>query len=281
MTFFNKTKNPIFQIFYFLLIASLTIGCSESPEPSTLPNPTTSLDQVFSELQGTWGLGEVTFTAEYRIKAKTSGEYFDPFIEFLADSTFLIIDAAENGYRGKYTVNEDQIDLEGFGSLDGYSVENDKLTATIKKTESGESFEIDAVKIDLSVIDEKTKKLMGEWYMVEEIGGSLFLGQEITVHNRKGEPIDEGVIESILIGFMPSGVNYNMFLVNGKLYMNELLYWKWKPSSDEIFIYGEKDQAPNDNSEGILIDELSEEGFTMYEIWEGEDISGFFFERKL
>ncbi len=178
-------------------------------------------------------------------------------------------------------MTEEKIDLEGFGSLENYSLEEDKLTATIKKTESGESFEIDALRIELSDFDEKTKKLMGEWYMVEEIGSNLFLDQQITVHNRKGEPIDEGVIESILIGFMPSGVNYNMFLVNGKLYMNELLYWKWKPNSDEIFIYGEKDQALNDDSEGILIDELSEEGFTMYEVWEGEDISGFVFESKL
>ena len=63
--------------------------------------------------------------------------------------------------------------------------------------------------------------------------------------------------------------------------MNRFLYGEWKPDSDEIFIFTQKDQVPNDDSEGILIDELSEEGFTMYEVWEGEDISGFVFKRTV
>ncbi|WP_343849297.1 hypothetical protein [Algoriphagus jejuensis] len=137
------------------------------------------------------------------------------------------------------------------------------------------------LRIEPTYIDEKTKMLVGEWYMVEEIGDNLFFAQEVTQYNGNEEPIVEGLIESILVGFMPSGVNHNMALINGTLYMNELLYWKWKPNSNEIFIYGQKDQAPDDSSEGILIDELTGQGFTWYEVWEGDDISGSVFKRKL
>jgi hypothetical protein len=287
------------SIYYpFLLLSVLTLGilsCSESPEPSTPPttnppvtvdppgtgNPPITLGETFDELQGAWKLDHVSFQAEYRMSARKSGEFFDPFIEFLKDSTFLIIDAEENGFRGKYRLNEDEIELTGFGTIEDYSLATGKLIATIKKSDTGESVDIEAIKVAEAEIDEKTRKLMGEWYMVEEIGGNLFLGKDVTLYSKSGDPIIQGVIESVLVGFMPSGINYNMALIGGKLYMNELLYWKWKPNSDEIFIYEKKDQAPNDNSEGILIDQLSEENFNWYELWEGQEKYSAVFKRKL
>src|SRR5690554_3801412 len=174
----------ILQVFALITICSCTFSCTDDPDPATPAtpnqplvenppindNPAPTLDEIFDDIQGAWELKNIGFSSEFGANARTKGEFFDPFIEFLKDSTFLIIDSNENGFRGKYKLKEDVIELLGFGTIEDYSVENDRLIPTIKKEMGEESFNIEATKVaEPDIIDEKTEKLVGEWYMVEEI----------------------------------------------------------------------------------------------------------------
>lgn len=276
-TFKQRLVQVTIRFFVFSLIVSLIFSCTDSPEPGP---PSTLLDKTFERLQGVGELNDVSFDPDLRKGARKSGEFFDPFIEFLRDSTFLIIDAKENGFRGKYLLKEDEIELTGFGIIEDYSLEEGKLIATIRKSGTGEVFRIESIKFTIPPIEERTEMLMGEWHLVEVLGDPRYLDQVIKLYNTKKELIAEGKLEGVLIGFTPSGVYYNMLKIKGKLYMNELLYWKWKLNSSSILIYGRKNNPPSDSSAGLLIENLTKNEFTWYE-GDEPDNSGWKFRRKL
>jgi hypothetical protein len=308
--FYPNWKNlsqAIFVLAFTLLLFSCSE--SPEPDKPQMQNPPPKEDPkenpdddpaevltIYEQIEGKWLLGEMSFPNNRRASAKisTAGrtgigsklfgskssageglriaeEEGNPaFIEFLADSTYLLFEGGWSGelFRGKAIASgSHRVTLKSWGEIEGFDFKEGKFSFQLKKDGNATAISIEATKVEPYELDERTKLLSGDWYVEASWGldycdFDCLIGKEIHEYNRWEEIIGTvGVLEHYVMAFTPSGTVFWYMVIDGKVYPDEPFNWSWPDSgTEQIALYDGETGGIELTSDKLTLTATDEDG---------------------
>ncbi|UYQ94326.1 hypothetical protein MKQ68_04375 [Chitinophaga horti] len=256
---------------YALAVAAAVMftACSKDDKPT--PKPDGGATYVYTKVQGKWLFGEEVIIPTGKKAADSKSGLFGKrgnaqgkeasaivsFVEFLSDSTFLVVDAMGATFKGSFTAKDSTtIDLKDFGTISGISFTEGKIN--FKLTYKDQQIVVAANKAPQIAADDRNKLICRTWYLTkEEDGGDAFEGD--AVYDDNGEIIGyENVPDSITFQATLSGTYMIQFFANKQLLDADVANWKWHASAN-TFQYWWGNQEPSEDENLVIIRELTKD----------------------
>lgn len=241
--------------FSLLLLFGMLIFASCKKDDTTGSNPSVPIEgnPLFSSIQGKWkvsGITERKQNSQSFVSLKEMGKPQPVSIEFLSDTTYVILMADETVYTGHFNITDStMIDLSKFGTL-----------TEIKVTTSSMNFKLSFGNNTISVSTNKaaeipatdnTKLICKNWLLTTQESGQ-----------ESYDYADSGT-ERITILFSKAGTYLVQYLGKDTIYSAEADNWKWHSSLPNAFDYWSDDEPEDVGT--VNITELSENSLKITE----------------
>lgn len=290
-----------------LLLAGMTLlfACSKNDDDGPAPDPNKeAAEKLQKEVQGKWLFGaDVVLGGRQVVPAgsktlrslmgRPQSQQVTPngtngttgtngviqgFIEFAADSTFIIYDVNERVYTGKFEAKSaDSIVLSGIGYLTGIKITGDKLDFKLFYNATSKTITIATNKtVAIPANDRAALMCKGPWYITKEESGADWIGQEEEGWDENGNPAPY-IVDSVTFLMSPNGTYLIQVFSGDKLKEANMANWTWHPSKPDRFLY-EWDNGPFDEDNDVQITELTANILKLTEGWDedGDDVDDTF-----
>ena len=248
-----KIKLNFRPLFLFFGI-SVFVACKKDDTGSTQPPPVpVSLQEA---IVGKWEIHPVAARLKQNSNnSPVSHKIQEPSqvlsLEFLSDSTYIVVMSGNEVLTGKYNVSDSAvIDLSGFGHLSEIKIAGNAMD--FKLSSNGTVIVISANKAETIPLTDNTRLLCRNWYLTQAESGEAVYG--------------EGPVASdkVTILFSAAGTYLVQFSSDDTLHSAEIANWKWHPTLSDTFVFWWFDEEPaNDNY--VTITELSSSSLKMQE----------------
>lgn len=230
-----------FHLSYFLyaLLFTAFFSCKKDDGTKTNPDETISL---YKTIAGKWNISSLSG----RIKnVHTANKIQDTddlaSIEFLSDSTYIIVTSDLDVFTGNFKVTDSaSITLTGFGALSEIKIANEKIN--FKLLYEGNSITITANKAAEIADSDNTRLLCRRWLLTQQEDGA-------------GTYLDSDDADKITVLFSSSGTYLVQYLRKDLLLSAEIANWKWHATQSNTFLYWWYDDANNLNP--VVIESLT------------------------
>lgn len=232
--------NSKFLLFFSLSVFYLSVftACKKGDQSTTPPVETNSL---YKTVQGKWIVG----TQSGRVKPINTSLKIQEAkdltsIEFLSDSTYIIV-SGDEVFTGTFTATDTtSINLTGFGALSEIKIAGEKMN--FKLSYQGNYIAISANKAATITLTETTKLLCKRWLIAkEEYGDTLYENS----YNA----------DKLIVLFSSSGTYLVQSLLKDSLLSADISNWQWHPTQANTFLYWWDDNE--DDKMPVVIDELT------------------------
>ena len=218
---------------HLLIFVFFFISCSKDdkkiePEPEN-PAGTGTLQ---TDIIGKWIVSSIS--------GRTTAD--GAFLEFMADSTYIIYNITEDIAIGKYVSDSDKsAKLQGFGEITGISLSQDKITCTLTSS-AGRKFTIAAAKAQEIGTDDRTRLLARNWALTSEEDGGLLLTSDS----------DPTVKFDIDFTFSASGTYLVTYKFQGQIDPGVKGNWKWHSTAQDRIVYWLDGEQINENQNMLV-----------------------------
>lgn len=219
-----------YLLFFFTF--SIFVSCKKDDKASPTPTPTTAL---YNTVLGKWTVIRPSGRIQHNIASKIQSPVELTSIEFLNDSTYVVITGENDVTTGTFTVTDStSITLTGFGSLSEIKVADGKMD--FKLFYNGSSLVLSANKAAEITLTSDTKLLCRTWYLTkEEYGDSVYSDTE------------DGA-DKITVLFSSAGTYLVQFFKQNTLLSAQAQNWKWHASKPMTIQYWHDDEQPDEDS---------------------------------
>lgn len=159
------------------------------------------------------------------------------FIEFAADSTYILYDNNGQLVTGKFEAKSgDSIVLIGIGNLTGISVTGDKLGFKLFYNATSKTIAIVSNKMPVPPANDRAALLCRTWKLTSEASGADIIGAEYTLYDENDKPYTI-TIDSAAFTISTNGTYLIQEFYTGKLWEARMANWTWHPSKSDYFLY--------------------------------------------
>ncbi|HTN05918.1 hypothetical protein [Agriterribacter sp.] len=243
-----------FRLLLLFFGISVFVACKKDDTDSTQPPPASvSLQEA---VVGKWEIHPAVARLKHNSNnPPVSHKIQEPSqvlsIEFLSDSTYIVVMSGNEVLTGKYNVSDSAvIDLSGFGHLSEIKIAGNAMD--FKLSSNGTVIVISANKAETIPLTDNTRLLCRNWYLTRAESGEEVYGE------------GPGAPDKITILFSAAGTYLVQFSSDDTLHSAEIANWKWHPTLSNTFVFWWYDE-PADEDAFVSITELSSNSLKIQE----------------
>ena len=232
-----KNRLHVYYLLFFFAF-SIFASCKKDDKTSLTPTPTPAL---YSTVLGKWTvIRPSSGRVQHNIASKIQSPAELTSIEFLNDSTYVIVMGEDEVTTGTFTVTDStSITLSGLGSLSEIKIANAKMD--FKLFYNGSVLVLSANKAAEIALTGDTKLLCRTWYLTNT--DSLY------------DDYENGT-DKITVLFSAAGTYLVQNFRNDTLLEADIANWKWHTSKPKTIIYWWDSEEPDEN-DAVTITELT------------------------
>ena len=232
-----KNRLHVYYLLFFFAF-SIFASCKKDDKTSLTPTPTPAL---YSTVLGKWTvIRPSSGRVQHNIASKIQSPAELTSIEFLNDSTYVIVMGEDEVTTGTFTVTDStSITLSGLGSLSEIKIANAKMD--FKLFYNGSVLVLSANKAAEIALTGDTKLLCRTWYLTNT--DSLY------------DDYENGT-DKITVLFSAAGTYLVQNFRKDTLLEADIANWKWHTSKPKTIIYWWDSEEPDEN-DAVTITELT------------------------
>jgi hypothetical protein len=215
-----------------LLLSTLIFTSCSKTDHSPEPEKPVENSTLQTDLVGKW----VVASMNGRATAEAA------FLEFLADSTYIISSITEKIEIGKYlSVSDKSAQLDGFGEVTRVAFSQGKITCLLSSS-AGRQITITAVRTPEVATDNRTKLLARAWALTSDEDGEKLLTSDS----------DPNVKFDMDFIFSAAGTYLVVYKFQGQIEPGVKGNWKWHSTDQDKIVWWREGDLIDENQNLVL-----------------------------